>query len=45
MLLFLLKQIVIIFKKGNILTYLTFFDNRPESFIPLSERRLRDKEL
>ena len=40
-----MKQIVIILKKGNILTYLTFFDNRPESFTPLSETRLRDKEL
>ena len=45
MLLFLMKQIVIAIKKGNILTYLTFFDNRPESFTPFSERRLRDKEL
>ena len=26
-----MKQIGIILKKGNILTYLTFFDNRPES--------------
>ena len=40
-----MKQIVIILKKANILTYLTFFDNRPESFTPLSETRLRDKEL
>ena len=44
MLLFLMKQIVIAIKKGNILTYLTFFDNRPESFTPFSETRLRDKE-
>ena len=36
-----MKQIVAA-RKGNILTYLTFFDNRPESF---SETRLRDKEL
>ena len=40
-----MKQIVIAIKKGNILTYLTFFDNRPESFTPFSETRLRDKEL
>ena len=40
-----MKQIVITLKKGNILTYLTFFDNRPESFTPFSETRLRDKEL
>ena len=33
-----MKQIVISLKKGNISTYLTFFDNRPESFT-------RDKEL
>ena len=45
MLSFLMKQIVIILEKGNILTYLTFFDNRPESFTPSSETRLRDKEL
>ena len=32
-------------KKGNILTYLTFFDNRPESFTPLNETRLRNNEL
>ena len=38
-----MKQIVIILKKANILTYLTFFDNRPESFTPLSETGLRDK--
>ena len=30
-----MKQIGMILKKGNILTYLTFFDNRPESFTPL----------
>ena len=40
-----MKQIVIAIKKGNILTYLPFFDNRPESFTPFSETRLRDKEL
>ena len=40
-----MKQIVIILKKGNILTYLTFFDNRLESFTPSSETRLRDKQL
>ena len=40
-----MKQIVITLKKGNILTYLTFFDNRPESFTPFSGTRLRDKEL
>ena len=39
-----MKQIVIILKKGNVLTYLTFLDNRPESFTPFSETRLRDKE-
>ena len=40
-----MKQIVIGLKKGNILTCLTFFDNRPETFPPFSESRLRDKEL
>ena len=40
-----MKQIVITLKKVNILTYLTLFDNRPESFTPLSETRLRDKKL
>ena len=40
-----MKQIVITLKKGNILTYLTFFDNRSGSFTPFSETRLRDKEL
>ena len=45
MLPFLIKQIVVTLKKGNLLTYLTFFDNRPESFTPFSETRLRDKEL
>ena len=39
-----MKQIIIL-KKESILTYLTFFDNRPESFTPLSETRLHDKEL
>ena len=37
-----MKQIVVDIKKGNILTYLTFFDNRRDAF---SETRLRDKEL
>ena len=45
MLSFLMKQIVITLKKGNILTYLTFLDNRPESFTPCSETRVHDKEL
>ena len=40
-----MKQIVIAIKKGNILTYLSFSDNRPESFTPFSETRLGDKEL
>ena len=40
-----MKQIVITLKKGNVLTYLSFFDNRPESFTPFSETRLLDKEL
>ena len=41
-----MKQIVIaIKKKRNILTELTLFDNRPESFTTFSETRLRDKEL
>ena len=40
-----MKQIVITLKNWNIWTYLTFFDNRPESFTPFSETRLRDKEL
>ena len=40
-----MKQSVITLKKGNILTYLTFLNNRPESFTPFSETRLGDKEL
>ena len=40
-----MKHIVIAIKKGNILTYLTFCDNRPESFTAFSETRLRDNEL
>ena len=40
-----MTQIVIAIKKENLLTYLTLFDNRPESFIAFSETRLRDKEL
>ena len=45
MLSFLMKQIVMAIKKENVLTYLTLFDNRPESFTASSETRLRDKEL
>ena len=45
MLSFLMNQIVIAIKKENILTYLTLFDNRPESFTAFSETRLRDKKL
>ena len=46
MLSFVMNQIVIaIKKKENILTYLTLFDNKPESFTAFSETRLRDKEL
>ena len=45
MLSFVMSQIVIAIKKENILTYLTLFDNRPESFSAFSETRLRDKEL
>ena len=45
MLSFLMNQIVIVIKKENILTYLTLFDDKPESFTPFSETRLRDKEL
>ena len=40
-----MEQIVITIKKGNILTYRTFFYNRPEFFTPFSQTRLRDKEL
>ena len=40
-----MNQIVIAIKKENILTYLTLFDNRPESLSAFSETRLRDKEL
>ena len=40
-----MNQIVIAIKEENILTYLTSFDNRPESFTPFSETRLRDKKL
>ena len=42
MLSFLVRQIVIAIKKEKPLTYLTFFDNRPEAF---GETRLSDKEL
>ena len=45
MLSFLMNQTVIAIKEENILTYLILFDNRPESFSPCSETRLRDKEL
>ena len=45
MLSFLMNQIVIDIKKENVLTYLTLFDNRPESCTVFSETRLRDKEL
>ena len=45
MLSFLMNQIVIAIKKENILTYLTLFHNKPESFTAFSETRLRDKEL
>ena len=45
MLSFLMNQIVIAIKRENILTYLTSFDNRPDSFTAFSETRLRDKEL
>ena len=45
MLSFLMNQIVIAIKKENVLTYLTLFDNRTESFTAFNEMRLRDKEL
>ena len=40
-----MNQIVIAIKEENFLTSLTSFDNRPESFRPFSETRLRDKKL
>ena len=40
-----MNQIVIAIKKENVLTYLTLFDNRRESFTVFSETILRDKEL
>ena len=40
-----MNQTVIAIKEENILTYLILFDNRPESFSPCSETRLRDKEF
>ena len=40
-----MNQIVIAIKKENILTYLTLFHNKPESFTAFSETRLRDKQL
>ena len=45
MLSFLMNQIVIAIRKENILTDLTLFDDKPESFTTFSETRLRDKEL
>ena len=45
MLSFLMNQIVIAIKKENVLTYLTLFDNRTESFTAFNEMRLRDKGL
>ena len=45
MLSFLINQIVIAIKEENILSYLTLFDNRSESFTSFSETRLCDKEL
>ena len=40
-----MNPIVIAIKRENSLTYLALFDNRPESFTPLSETRLPDKEV
>ena len=40
-----MNQIVIAIKKENVLTYLTLFDNRTESFTAFNEMRLRDKGL
>ena len=40
-----MNQIVVAIKKENVLTYLTLFDNRPESITVFSETRLHDKEL
>ena len=41
-----MKQIVITLKEGKILTYHTFFDNRPESFTPFEneERELWERK-
>ena len=40
-----MNQIVIAIKRENVLTNLTLFDNRPESFTAFSGTRLRNKEL
>ena len=40
-----MNQIVIAIKEENILTYLTLFDKRSESFTSFTETRLRGKEL
>ena len=40
-----MNQINIAIKKENVVTYLTLFDNRTESFSAFNEIRLRDKEL
>ena len=45
MLSFLTNQIVIAIKKEIVLTYLTLFDNRTESFTAFNEMRFRDNEL
>ena len=40
-----MNQIVIAIKEENFFTYVTLIDNRPESFTPFSETRMRDKKL
>ena len=40
-----MNQIVVAIKEEKILTYLTLICNRPESFTPFSETRLRDRKL
>ena len=40
-----MNQINKAIKEENVVTYLTLFDNRPESFTAFNEIRLRDKEL
>ena len=40
-----MNEIVKAIKKENVLTYLTLFDNRTESFTAFNEMRLRDKGL